>query len=158
MAIPLQARVLWRALSRLGGTSLMQLPAEDVRSASDRRRKLIGLPGSTLITGRPHPDVLISDKTAGTIPIRVYRPAGSIDEALPLIVNFHGGGFVSGDPRQSEWWCSSISHDVRAVVVSVDYRLAPSIRSRPRRRTATRRPRGQSSTPLTSAPTDRGSR
>jgi acetyl esterase len=55
----------------------------------------------------------------------VYRPAGSLDEALPLIVNFHGGGFISGDPRQSEWWCSSIAHEVHAVVVSVDYRLAP---------------------------------
>jgi acetyl esterase len=32
---------------------------------------------------------------------------------------------VSGDPQQSEWWCSSVSYDARAVVVSVDYRLAP---------------------------------
>ena len=103
----------------------MQLPADQVRAASDRRRKLIGLPGAVLITGRPHPDVLASDKTAGTIPIRVYRPNGTVGEALPLIVNFHGGGFVSGDPRQSEWWCSWVSHGVRAVVVSVDYRLAP---------------------------------
>jgi acetyl esterase/lipase len=125
MAIPLQAQLLWRALSRLSGTSLMQLPPDEVAAARERRRKLVALPGSTLIVGRPHPDVLISDKSAATIPVRVYRPAGSLDEVLPLIVNFHGGGFVSGDARQSEWWCSSIAHGVHAVVVSVDYRLAP---------------------------------
>jgi acetyl esterase/lipase len=130
MAIPLQTQIFWKALSRMSGTPLMQLPPDQVRAASDKRKKLIGMPGGALIVGRPHPDVLIGDKTAkGTdgvaIPIRVYRPADSLDEALPLIANFHGGGFIAGDPQQSEWWCSSIAHDVRAVVVSVDYRLAP---------------------------------
>jgi acetyl esterase len=125
MAIPLQAQLFWRAFSRVGGQSLLQLPSDQIRAASDRRRRWIGLPGAAMVTGRPHPDVLINDKRAGTIRIRVYRPMGSLDEALPLIVNFHGGGFVSGDPHQSEWWCSSVSHDARAVVVSVDYRLAP---------------------------------
>jgi acetyl esterase/lipase len=130
MAIPLQTQIFWRALSRLSGPSLMQLPPEQMRAASDKRKKLIGLPGGALILGRTHPDVLISDKSAlgadgARIPIRVYRPAGRIAAALPLIVNFHGGGFVAGDPRQSEWWCSSIAYGVQAVVVSVDYRLAP---------------------------------
>jgi acetyl esterase len=32
---------------------------------------------------------------------------------------------VSGDPRQSEWWCSSVAAQAGVVVVSVDYRLAP---------------------------------
>jgi acetyl esterase len=130
MAIPLQTQILWKALNRLSGTSMMQLPPGEVRAASDRRKKLIGLPGAALIVGRPHPEVLTSAKTAlgpdGTkIPLRVYRPAGTVDETLPVIVNFHGGGFISGDPAQSEWWCTSIAHGVRAVVVSVDYRLAP---------------------------------
>jgi acetyl esterase len=131
MAIPLQTQIFWKALTRLsGGDSLMQLPPDQVRAASDKRKKLVGWPGAAMIVGRAHPDVFISDKTATgpdgvAIPIRVYRPAGRIDEPLPLVVNFHGGGFIAGDPRQSEWWCSSIAHDVRAVVVSVDYRLAP---------------------------------
>jgi acetyl esterase len=83
------------------------------------------MPVSNAVTGRTHPEVLTTQKTAGTVPIRVYRPADSVGDVLPLVVNFHGGGFVSGDPRQSEWWCSTIAHEVRAVVVSVDYRLAP---------------------------------
>jgi len=66
---------------------------------------------------------IVSDGRA--IAIRVYRPRDAIDRTLPVVVNFHGGGFVSGDPRQSEWWCSHIAHEAGAVVVSVDYRLAP---------------------------------
>jgi acetyl esterase len=125
MAIPLQTQLFWQVYSRIGGRSIMQLPADEIRAASDRRRWLVGMPVSNAVTGRAHPNVLTTQKTAGSVPIRVYRPADSVGEVLPLVINFHGGGFVSGDPRQSEWWCSSIAHEVRAVVVSVDYRLAP---------------------------------
>jgi acetyl esterase len=125
MVVPMQTQIFWKALSRLGGVPLLQLPADQVRAASDRRRWLIGLPGAARIVGRPHPDIFITEKTADGVRVRVYRPADSLDDVLPLIVNFHGGGFIAGDPQQSEWWCSSVSYDVRAVVVSVDYRLAP---------------------------------
>jgi acetyl esterase/lipase len=129
MAIPLQTRLFWAAFNRLGGTSILQLPPDRIPAARERRKGLIDLPGAAAVVGRAHPDVLISMKTArgpdGDVPVRVYRPGGSVDDRLPLIVNFHGGGFVAGDPKQSEWWCSSIAHEVRAVVVSVDYRLAP---------------------------------
>ena len=130
MAIPLQTRLFWSALSRLGGVPITQLPPEQIRAASERRRRLIDLPGAAAVVGRPHPDVLITMKKGRgadgvDLPVRVYRPAGTVDEQLPLIVNFHGGAFVAGDPKQSEWWCSTIAYEVRAVVVSVDYRLAP---------------------------------
>jgi acetyl esterase/lipase len=130
MAIPLQTRLFWTALSRWGGPSIVQLPPDQIRAASERRKRMIEMPGAVAVVGRPHPDVLIGMKKgrgAGGVdlPVRVYRPGGSVDERLPLIVNFHGGAFVSGDPRQSEWWCSSIADAVHAVVVSVDYRLAP---------------------------------
>jgi acetyl esterase/lipase len=130
MAIPFQVQVFWRALNRFGGASLLRLPGDEVAAARERRRRMIQLPGATMIVGRPHPDVFITVKTAtgedgSAVPVRIYRPNGTLDTALPLIVNFHGGGFISGDPQQSEWWCSSIAAGVSAVVVSVDYRLAP---------------------------------
>ena len=43
----------------------------------------------------------------------------------PLVVNFHGGGYVQGDLAQSDWFCGQVSLLAGAVVVSVDYRLAP---------------------------------
>ncbi len=120
-------------LSRVDRRSVLQVPPEQIRGLSDRRRKLIGVPGAWLVVGRAHPDVEITTRTGrgadgAELPVRVYRPSGTAGEALPLILNFHGGGFVAGDAAQSEWWCSSIAHGVRAVVVSVDYRLAPEHR------------------------------
>jgi acetyl esterase len=42
------------------------------------------------------------------------------------VLNFHGGGFVLGSARQGDWICSTVAADLDAVVVSVDYRLAPA--------------------------------
>jgi acetyl esterase len=60
---------------------------------------------------------------AGRIPIRIYRPeqAGSV----PTIVFFHGGGFVIGDLDTHDDHARLLCRDVNAVVVSVDYGLAP---------------------------------
>jgi acetyl esterase/lipase len=68
---------------------------------------------------------LTVDGPAGRIPVRVYRPAEASLGDRPLILNIHGGGFVFGDLRLSDWMCSSVAATVGAVVVSVDYRLAP---------------------------------
>jgi acetyl esterase/lipase len=62
---------------------------------------------------------------AGDIPVRVYQPVYTRSRPRPLILDFHGGGFVFGDLRMTDWLCSSVATRVDAVVVSVDYRLAP---------------------------------
>lgn len=64
----------------------------------------------------------------GDIPIRVYRPARASSGACPLVVYCHGGGFVFGDLRLGDWLCSNVAVTVGAVVISVDYRLAPAHR------------------------------
>ncbi|EOA82991.1 hypothetical protein ACJQWK_04740 [Exserohilum turcicum] len=43
----------------------------------------------------------------------------------PVVVNFHGGGFVLGTAHDDARWCGVVVDQVGAVVVSVDYRLAP---------------------------------
>ncbi len=62
------------------------------------------------------------------IPARIYWPAGSDDAAgpLPLIVYFHGGGFVVGSVDIFDGLTRSLANAAGAVVVSVDYRLAPA--------------------------------
>ena len=59
----------------------------------------------------------------GEIPIRIYRP--NDDRDLPLLMWFHGGGWVLGDLDTGEFKCRKLAHDVGCVVVSVDYRCAP---------------------------------
>ena len=59
----------------------------------------------------------------GPVPARVYRPA--TPGPHPTVVFFHGGGFVIGDLDTHDDHTRLICRDVDAVVVSVDYRLAP---------------------------------
>jgi acetyl esterase len=130
-------------MSVLGRTPLAELTHEQVRTASNLRKRMIQLPGAWLVTGRPDLGASIEQSRAhllspagyapngggtptGTVlPLRIYRPRAVSSAPLPVVVNFHGGGFFGGDPRQSEWWCSSVAARAGVVVVSVDYRLAP---------------------------------
>ncbi|HEX9033409.1 MAG TPA: alpha/beta hydrolase [Streptosporangiaceae bacterium] len=79
--------------------------------------------------GSVAPGTLVTDRRipgpGGDLPVRVYEPAGAACDARPLIVYFHGGGFVFGDLRLGDWLCSQVAVTVGAVVVSVEYRLAP---------------------------------
>ncbi|MGH9017092.1 MAG: alpha/beta hydrolase [Acidimicrobiales bacterium] len=67
----------------------------------------------------------------GPLRLRLYRPAphSSADPApAPVVVFFHGGGWVIGDIDTHDGSCRILSRRTGAVVVSVDYRLAPEHR------------------------------
>jgi acetyl esterase len=107
----------------------MQQPADKVRAASKRRTTLLRVPGVWLVTGRPDRRTAITTSRAemadGTVlPLRIYRPRTATGRT-PVVAYFHGGGWVSGDARQSEWWCAGLAARADVTVVSVDYRLAP---------------------------------
>ena len=59
----------------------------------------------------------------GEIPLRIYIPEGA--GPFPVLVYFHGGGWVFGTVNTSDPRCRSIADLAKVVVVSVDYRLAP---------------------------------
>jgi acetyl esterase len=60
---------------------------------------------------------------AGALACRIYTPVGA--GPFPLIVYFHGGGWVVGDLDTQDMICRALAHGASAVVHSVDYRLAP---------------------------------
>jgi acetyl esterase len=63
---------------------------------------------------------------AGKIPIRIYTPREvQPDIPLPVLVFFHGGGWVVGDLDTYDIPCRYLCHQADCIVVSVDYRLAP---------------------------------
>jgi acetyl esterase len=66
-----------------------------------------------------------ADGPAGTIPVRVYRPAGAGAAPWPILVWYHGGGWVIGDLDTADTTCRKLANRSGALVVSVDYRLAP---------------------------------
>ncbi|WP_131738830.1 alpha/beta hydrolase [Actinomadura roseirufa] len=60
---------------------------------------------------------------AGDIPVRVYTPEGQ--GPFPVFVWYHGGGWTIGTLDENEYACRALTTASGAVVVSVDYRLAP---------------------------------
>ncbi|WP_164157062.1 alpha/beta hydrolase [Sandarakinorhabdus rubra] len=67
---------------------------------------------------------LVQDLTAGTVPVRLYR-ADTGTAPAPVLVYFHGGGWVLGDLESHDPLCAEIARLSGMTVVSVDYRLAP---------------------------------
>ena len=60
---------------------------------------------------------------AGDVPVRIYTPEG--DGPFPILVWYHGGGWVLGDLDSADGTARHLCVGSRNVVVSVDYRLAP---------------------------------
>jgi acetyl esterase/lipase len=60
---------------------------------------------------------------AGELPARIYAPVGA--GPYPVVVYFHGGGWVTGNKDSYDDGARGIAYYAKAVVVSVDYRLAP---------------------------------
>lgn len=73
------------------------------------------------------PGVISADRTipgpAGPLPVRTYTPAGN--GPFPVVVYFHGGGWVIGDKNVYDGGARGLAKEANAVVVSVDYRLGP---------------------------------
>lgn len=61
----------------------------------------------------------------GDLPGRVYRPIGLLSRLNPVVLYFHGGGFVTGDIDSHDTSARAIARRTGAIVVSVAYRLAP---------------------------------
>ena len=59
------------------------------------------------------------------VPIRIYTPAAATKAPRACVYEIHGGGFMFGTLDMMDPWCESICAALDAVVVSVDYRLAP---------------------------------
>ncbi len=77
------------------------------------------------------PDLGIEERTVGyddltDIPVRIYwPPAADTDKALPVVVFYHGGGWSIGDLDTHDPLARAHAVGAEAIVVSVDYRLAP---------------------------------
>jgi acetyl esterase/lipase len=76
----------------------------------------------------PDPSVVTSDMAYGSDPMqkaRIYRPAGNEVSSLPVVVYFHGGGWVIADLDVYDATPRFMAQQLGAIVVSVEYRKAP---------------------------------
>ena len=92
---------------------------EEIRKFSSKNGKIL--------RAKPVPVEKIDNRsipgTAGSIPVRIYTPSGS--GPFPVVIYYHGGGWVIGDLDSHDNICRKIANRVSAVVLSVGYRLAP---------------------------------
>jgi acetyl esterase len=65
---------------------------------------------------------------AGRVAVRFYAPPGSRDAAMPALLYFHGGGWISGGIASHDTICATLSALGLCRVIAVDYRLAPEHR------------------------------
>jgi acetyl esterase len=110
-------RVL-EAMDAMGFPALHEMTPQAIRT----------LMSSVAVTAEPvEPVGRVEDREIpgpdGPIPVRVYVP--DTDGPHPVVAFFHGGGFVFGDLDGHDAPCRLLTNAVDAVVVSVDYRLAP---------------------------------
>jgi acetyl esterase len=78
----------------------------------------------------PEPGVTIKDLNmpangGGTIPLHVYVPDGAGSGPLPVMMYYHGGGFVIADTKVYDASPRALAKMAKAIIVSVDYRRAP---------------------------------
>ncbi|GGV30410.1 alpha/beta hydrolase [Actinomadura cremea] len=107
------------SLSRLEQRNLGGGTPVSARRAMERSSKLVSRP-----LARP---VRTRDVAAGDVPARLYTPAG-LAEGSPLLVFYHGGGWVIGDLDTHEAVCRYLAVNAEVRVLSVGYRLAPEHR------------------------------
>lgn len=90
-------------------------------------RARLGMRGQIAQLGTPEPiahveNIAIPGETED-LPLRIYTPEGS--GPFPLLIFFHGGGYVIGDLDTHDGLCRGLANGASCIVVSVDYPLAP---------------------------------
>lgn len=113
----------------VGAARLVPHPPEPTARLLARLRRAPG-PLARAVTGHLPRSVVITERRVRVdsrpLRLRFHRPRPRPGSArLGLVINFHGGGFVLGNPQQMDWLCAHVADEVGALVVSPAYRLAP---------------------------------
>ena len=115
-----EVRALLEMIDALGAPPLESQDPVEARNARVDSMKMMG--GEPEVLG--YVENLTIPGPGGEIPVRVYaiERGGAL---RPALVYFHGGGFVFGNLDTHDAVCRAIAKESGAVVISVDYRLAP---------------------------------
>jgi acetyl esterase len=107
-------------------TLINSMPAPEALVPAEQRLGYLALKQMT--EAEPRELAVIKDLTCpgpvGPIPVRFYDVRDS-REPSPVILFFHGGGFVIGDLDTHNALCTELSAELDLPVLAVDYRMAP---------------------------------
>ncbi len=107
-------------LNAAPGPKMSELPPADAREAMVVMTKMADLPIGEMAINRN----FMIPGSAGDIPARHYDTRDTRDVG-PVMVFFHGGGFVIGDLDTHEGFCGEAARALDIPVIAIDYRLAP---------------------------------
>lgn len=117
-----QCKALLDQMAALGGK-----PMEEMTPVELRTNRAESATAFQALAGPPQAVARVENRAipgpAQPIPIRVYWP--ETGRKLPVLVYFHGGGWVIGNLDQVDAQCRALANGAQCVVVNVDYRLAP---------------------------------
>ena len=106
-------------MARAQHTPLHQLTPAQAREAYEKGADVLEVPKAELARVE---DVSFTNRDGSQIALRLYAPSL---EKLPVLLFFHGGGFMIGSIQTHDILCREIARLSGAAVLSVDYRLAP---------------------------------
>lgn len=122
-------RVL-EARAKLGPKPIESLTVAEARTqptVADAVTAVLQADGRPTSANALVPGVTSADRSipgpAGELPVRIYTPKGN--GPFPVVVYFHGGGWVLADKQVYDGGARGLSKAGKVVVLSVDYRLAP---------------------------------
>lgn len=125
-AEPAMQKVL-DAMAALKPKPIETLSPEEARkqpTPADAVKKVLADAGQSTA---PEPGVTMTTQTVqgkgGSFPVHIFTPEGK--GPFPVIVYYHGGGFVIADTKVYEASVRGLAKHAKAIVVSADYRLAP---------------------------------
>ena len=107
------------------GTTFPPLPADPTPLERRGRYWTLCALGKTPMPGSVTVNDVSLDLEVGKVAVRLFYGHDGADEAVPTIIYFHGGGWVIGDNDTHMPTCARLAHEANALVVSVDYPLAP---------------------------------
>ncbi|WP_431030279.1 alpha/beta hydrolase fold domain-containing protein [Lysinibacillus sp. LZ02] len=109
-------------------TNFNRLPSLTTMTPQRARALRAALPPATVKTGTVATieDRTITARDGANIPIRIYTPKG--DGPFPIIIYYHGGGWVLNDLSTCHASCTLLAEKTKSIVVSVEYRLAPEFK------------------------------
>ncbi len=97
----------------------------EVARAAYRERRTVTQPDPPQVASI---EELQADGPHGPIPLRLYRPLPGSSAPLPVLVYFHGGGWVIGDLDTHDTLCRQLANTSGCAVLAVDYRMGPEHR------------------------------
>ena len=106
-------------MARAGHPPLHALSPAEAKAAYEKGAGVLEVPRPVLARVD---DFRITARDGFALPARLYAPS---DDALPVLLYFHGGGFTVGSVATHDTLCRVLSSRSGCAVVSLDYRLAP---------------------------------